>query len=251
MSSNFDALLLRVFQDAKRLGENFPIEVGIKLSERRILRAKISRPDPVIFDIGSNLGSSIAFYRSLYPRARIFGFEPDPDTFARLSARHGRDGGVQLFNKALGDRVEHRQLNRNSISSTNSLHAVDESSAWVQSSAVKTMAPVEVAVDTLDNVTRELGVDRIDFMKSDTQGHEPEVLTGAQGMLEARRIGLMKLEVQPGDFYLRRVSLFRLEQMLYPLGYNLMTICDIHVDAGASMKYFDAFFEAGDEAPPP
>jgi FkbM family methyltransferase len=37
-----------------------------------------------------------------------------------------------------------------------------------------------VDVNSLDNIVNEIGVDRIDLLKLDTEGHELEVLRGAQ-----------------------------------------------------------------------
>jgi FkbM family methyltransferase len=42
-------------------------------------------PEPVVVDCGSNIGLSILFFKALYPRARVIGFEPDPCTFAVVS----------------------------------------------------------------------------------------------------------------------------------------------------------------------
>ena len=39
---------------------------------------------PTIFDCGSNIGMSILFFKKLYPKARITGFEPDRVTFETL-----------------------------------------------------------------------------------------------------------------------------------------------------------------------
>jgi FkbM family methyltransferase len=45
---------------------------------------------PFIIDCGSNIGMSLLFFKSLYPQARIVGFEPEPETFRKL-----RDNVVQ------------------------------------------------------------------------------------------------------------------------------------------------------------
>jgi hypothetical protein len=46
----------------------------------------------------------------------------------------------------------------------------------------------EVRVQTLDSALEEMGVDKIDLMKIDTEGHEPRVLRGAQKMLREGRV---------------------------------------------------------------
>ena len=49
----------------------------------------------VILDIGSNIGSSILFLREKFPAAKIYGFEPHPDTFLILQQNVGSLPGVE------------------------------------------------------------------------------------------------------------------------------------------------------------
>lgn len=70
---------------------------------QRIYSFESSSPSPLILDAGSNIGMSILFFKRLYPRCRVIGFEPDPPTFALLeaNAKQNRWEGVELHNKAL------------------------------------------------------------------------------------------------------------------------------------------------------
>src|SRR3979490_75276 len=43
----------------------------------------------VILDIGSNIGTSILFFHQQYPSAKIYGFEPHPETFRILQTNVG------------------------------------------------------------------------------------------------------------------------------------------------------------------
>lgn len=52
----------------------------------------------VILDIGSNLGASILFFHRRFPTARIYGFEPHPETFRILEANVGSIPTVEIFN---------------------------------------------------------------------------------------------------------------------------------------------------------
>lgn len=57
----------------------------------------------VIVDIGSSLGPSILYFRELFPHAKIFGFEPHPETFAVLQRNVGHLPGVAVFPYGLSD----------------------------------------------------------------------------------------------------------------------------------------------------
>src|SRR5262245_40303470 len=37
--------------------------------------------EPLIIDLGANVGLSVWFFKSLYPRSRVIAFEPDKDLF--------------------------------------------------------------------------------------------------------------------------------------------------------------------------
>ena len=50
----------------------------------RIYHFTSVRPAPRIIDCGSNIGGSILYYKWVYPKARIVGFEPDPSLFPYL-----------------------------------------------------------------------------------------------------------------------------------------------------------------------
>jgi FkbM family methyltransferase len=70
---------------------------------QRIYSFEASSASPLILDAGSNIGMSILFFKRLYPRCRVIGFEPDPQTFELLqaNAQVNRWESVELHNKAL------------------------------------------------------------------------------------------------------------------------------------------------------
>src|SRR5712691_3819696 len=56
----------------------------------------------IILDIGSNIGASIIYFHRQFPDAKIFGFEPHPDTFRVLQENVAHLPGVTIFNYGLG-----------------------------------------------------------------------------------------------------------------------------------------------------
>ena len=54
------------------------------------------------FDVGANIGATTRQLLRDFPRARVFAFEPVPDTFAQLQRNLGRHRRVSLHNLALG-----------------------------------------------------------------------------------------------------------------------------------------------------
>lgn len=243
MNERFISVSLRVYQDLRYVLDRLPLVPRETPTERAILRHHIKGDVPLILDVGANLGSSVAFYRRLFPNARVIAFEPDPETFRRLGQRHGSDPRVTLLNCGVGAMPGRLTLQRNTHSSTNSFLEVDEDSSWVRDTpGFRKVDAVEVDVVTLDSIADKHSLDYIDFVKCDTQGFEPEVLTGARRLLEQKRIGLLRLEIMCGDFYRKSVSLFDIETILHPLGYRLISLGGLHFDKGGLLKYFDTYF---------
>lgn len=66
-------------------------------------RFSTTAAEPVIFDCGANIGTSLAYFRQTYPTARILAFEAEPAIGAVLARNLQRNGinGVEIINKAV------------------------------------------------------------------------------------------------------------------------------------------------------
>jgi hypothetical protein len=63
---------------------------------------------PVIIDCGANIGLSTIFFKQIYPKSKIFCFEPDPKIFVMLkhNLTQFNYSDIQIFNKAVWIRNE-------------------------------------------------------------------------------------------------------------------------------------------------
>jgi len=70
---------------------------------KRIYHFEAQRADPLILDCGSNIGMSILYFKHVYPKARLIGFEPDPAIFPYLQENIAcnRLEGVKLVKAAV------------------------------------------------------------------------------------------------------------------------------------------------------
>lgn len=61
---------------------------------------------PFILDCGSHIGMSILYFKKLYPKAKIIGFEPNPETLKilRVNMKQNNLKDVKLVNAALADK---------------------------------------------------------------------------------------------------------------------------------------------------
>ena len=143
----------------------------------------------IIFDVGANIGVYSIFSAATCPNAAIKAFEPAPDTFAELSENiemNRLDNVVSTHQLAISDKsgsvnfgIVYGTSGANSIQST-SIHPDEK---FVSHQMVQTIP--------LDSLVQEAG--KIVFMKVDVEGHENNVLLGAQKLLECNHI-LLQIE---------------------------------------------------------
>ena len=150
---------------------------------------------PLVFDIGANRGQTIEHFRSAFARPVIHAFEPGLETFAELQRRWTGDPDLHLNNIALGARQESRMFLHTEPDNMSSFlePSVD---AWGE---IRDRYPVEVM--TVDHYCAAHGIERIDILKSDTQGFDLEVIKGAQRMIDNRAIHLIFMEITFSDMY--------------------------------------------------
>ena len=74
-----------------------------EIVRREIYRFNSRSAKPLILDVGANIGVSVAYFKWLYPDARIIAFEPDPQLFELLRTNIASLGlrNIQLINKAV------------------------------------------------------------------------------------------------------------------------------------------------------
>jgi len=209
-------------------------EFNLKFSRDEIIKAAVSSAAPTIFDIGAHHGESIEYLKSLFSQAKIFSFEPDPESFDILSKKDV--GNVEFFNLAISDEVGTAKFYRNRISHTNSLYKVNlKSKDSVQFAKNRELTvpanekeynlDVDVKTITLDKFINDNTIENIDLIKIDVQGAERKVLSGGGGALQKAKAVIV--EVSFYDYYKNSTSFMDLEKYLIPAGFELFSILDI------------------------
>ena len=138
--------------------------------------------DAVIFDVGANMGSMALQFAKTYPTGRVYAFEPTHYAFAKLKRN------VSL-NPALGQRMTTIQCFLSD--KTDEEHNISAYASWkvggpslqanhhpIHQGTIKFAEGIG-AVTMDDFCSKEL-IKRLDLIKIDTDGHELEVLRGAE-----------------------------------------------------------------------
>ena len=141
--------------------------------------------NPVIFDLGANVGFSCFDFGTLFPNARIFGVELDRDNM-ELARRNTAILGTncQIIHAAVWR--EDGEVTYSKSDEEWGYHISGEHEAGGASE-------VTVRAVSIDTLMQEASIDWIDFMKMDIEGAEHEVLHPEAPWLQ--RTGALNLEV--------------------------------------------------------
>jgi FkbM family methyltransferase len=178
--------------------------------------------DPLILDIGANVGQSVGRFRKAFPTARINSFEPGPDTFQKLSENVATDERVSVWNCAVGASAGKQTFQENTNPDMSSFLPLS-TTGWGEVSRESL-----VEVTTVDAFLENNRIARVDILKSDTQGYELEVFKGAEQALAANRIGLVYFEFIFSDMYKRLPGFDEVFRHLADRNFSLVAIYDFH-----------------------
>ncbi len=162
---------------------------------------------PVVFDVGANVGDYSLCLRSFLPRADIYAFEPAASVYQQLNeniaAAHA-EGKIKACNFGFSDAERTVEFYSYTVdgNAASVLSSIDERLP-TQVLDVRTQSSEQIQVRTIDHFCRAEGIDRIDFLKIDVEGHELSVLRGAQRMLTSGAISLIQFEFGPANIYSR------------------------------------------------
>lgn len=196
------------------------------MSERvlRDLRSGFPHWQPdIMFDVGANTGQTARKMREIFPSARVHSFEPVPASFQQLSLQMA--GEVTCHNFAFGSQSGQVEITATATSSGNSIQDAGKSRAPVVSVPVETGA----AFCSMQNI------DRLSFLKIDTEGHDLEVLVGFLPMLVERRVDAIQVEASMNALNRRHVQLSAFLGLLEPVQYYIYRIHDQHHEKHAKI----------------
>jgi FkbM family methyltransferase len=157
---------------------------------------KLVKSGDVVFDIGANIGAhTLGLARSVGPAGRVFAFEPADFAFTKLRT-----------NLALNPDLDARTFPRQILLSASAAEPPEaeiyaswplESKAWVHPKHRGMLVTTKgAAVDTLDCFVEREGIERLNLIKIDVDGHELPVLQGGLGVLRKFR-PILVMELSP------------------------------------------------------
>jgi len=168
--------------------------------------------DSIVFDIGANFGIMTLQYAKSVPRGMVYAFEPTHYALGKLKKNLRLNSNlkkrIKIINMFASKKSEVtpeiRAFSSWKVDSSNNanIHPIHWGSA---------KSAIGVKSTTLDKFCSKNKIKRLDLIKIDTDGHEPEVLSGARKIITRFRPTII---FEAGEYVLRDkgiTSLFYLD----------------------------------------
>ncbi len=181
---------LRIFADpTSHLGGEILTTGSYEPDTIRLFRQQI-RPGAVVLDIGANEGFFAALAGRLAgPAGTVIAVEPQSRLadVLEINLALNAPGRVVIVNRILAETDDDTlSITLFPISNTGASSVIRKYRFGGRTEAVRTITPA--------TILREAAIDRVDFVKIDVEGFEPEVIRSMQPLFEAGRVSSLLLD---------------------------------------------------------
>jgi FkbM family methyltransferase len=174
---------------------------------------------------GIHHGESALKYLSLFPKAIIYGFEPNSENLSLAKIKLGGYADrIRLYPYALSSYTGQADLNVNSHDATHSLYEIGRVEFWDEH--VDKISTQRVETRSLDSFVKENGLINIDLLHLDIQGSELAALQGSTNLLEERAICLIRCEAEFEEIYLNQPLFWDIGKFLSAVKYRFIKNVD-------------------------
>lgn len=240
----------KVRSNLARLLNRFVRHFGVEIKScemlptRNLLGLRSIRPLTVL-DVGANEGQFALGFRSVFPTAKFFSFEPLPSCFEYLKKLSSRDQLWECFNLALGDQIKPAEFHVHvgHTSSSSFLPASEKSyELYPETRSQKT---ISVQCTTLDKWIESRPEARRQpiVLKMDVQGYETNVLRGAANTLPL--IEAVITEVIVENLYDQQSTFVEQAELLAQAGFHFSGVIEHAFENDGNVISFDGVFRRG------
>jgi FkbM family methyltransferase len=162
------------------------------------MKFKSNNLSPVIYDCGSNAGVSVIYFKKLFPKSKIYAFEPDPQVFECLkkNLKDNNINDVILSDKAIWTNNDFVEFGK---------EGADGGSLYREGNKIRVPS-----VRLKELLSKEVN---IDCLKMDIEGAETEVLTDCGDALS-------KVNYLFVEYHSWKSSPQKLDELLHVLSQN-------------------------------
>ena len=205
-------------------------KIGLKKFYRKLLSK-----NPTIIDVGANKGQTIVFFKKIFPRLKIFAFEPS-ETYKFLEKKYHNDKNIKLSNVAIDKKKGKKKFYYHKFKSYNTsglsgFYKINKDSKdhirLKSSERNKILKEINFSYSvncmSLDDIFKKKI--NIDLLKIDTQGNELNVLKGSKKLLKS--IKFIKLELMFYDYYEKSYSISDIDLFLKKYNFKIFNILEV------------------------
>jgi FkbM family methyltransferase len=152
----------------------------------------------LLIDIGAHKGESIELFSKNFIIKKIISFEASPINYKYLkkiiekNEKVYSDTEIVLENTALGAEDKIVQFKQFDESSSSTIKEIDEESNYYKrkfrlinfTNNKKVYQKLKIKISKLKDYIEKYNIEKIDFMKIDTEGYEFEILSGLENKIE-------------------------------------------------------------------
>jgi FkbM family methyltransferase len=172
-----------------------------------------------VFDVGANIGQSADIFQSRFPASTIYCFEPVEDTFRQLQSSFRANDRVFCFRLAVSSS---KGAGKMVLSETPEMKYLAKPLFTGEAALIADLEDVET--ETVDGFCGDRGIDSIDFLKIDTEGHDLEVLKGTERLLAEQCVDVVEVEAGMNIENKRHVGFADIDRFLQERDYFLFGI---------------------------
>ena len=196
---------------------------------------KIDPEINTIFDVGANIGQFSKAVNHFYPKANVFSFEPDPDTFIKLKKNTKDYKMIKAHNYAFGNKDGVIEFNKNSYDHSSSVLNLHKDNTDFPGGTIR---KINVDIFCLDKKADVLGLKEPALLKLDVQGFELEVLRGGAKSLSGFKYILFESSLD--TLYENQPDFSQINNYLEEKGFFLYKMLDFNM--GKNLNYIEADF---------
>ena len=159
--------------------------------ELRLMKTYLS-DSKVVFDVGTNVGNWARLALEINPSIHLHCFEPSAFTYQKLLENHFPQNVVCNH---FGLSSKNQQAHLLIFDEGSGMNSLYKREGLEKSHGIAPQVKSEIIhLKTLDDYVSSMGIDQIDFLKTDIEGHELECFRGARKLLSQNKIKLIQFE---------------------------------------------------------
>ncbi len=175
-----------IYNSLNEVDQNFSdslVELQCIFLKDQYCAQEFLKSDSVILDCGANIGMFSLWAHYLCPSAQIYSFEPTESTFEILEKNikeNNLKDIIHPFNVALGDKIQETKIRTTQVGMGSDNFIIDSMRNMQEYISYNYNKEEIVQMITIDDFVIKNKLERVDFIKMDTEGYEKQILKGAQ-----------------------------------------------------------------------